>query len=231
MYKTFKEWMDEEEEGYQPPSITPEIKAWLGNSVIQQPVYHGSRAKFNQFQIQKSKRFVLFSAFDVEAHGFFFSEDYETAKTYGPNVVTAYVKMLNPVVDPRIDKHLGVDRLPNRREAQIAFILRHMIQRHPEWGQYGDLGTTTFPVYARGRGTLRKSIKNRIPDFYTTYEWIYNVIGREGLLWDALDNPQVVASMKRLGYDGTFVQENNDLTGRSIFVPNADQIQIVEWTK
>ncbi len=223
----FKEWMDDEEvpEINRIPEMTPEIKEWLGNSTIQQPVYHGSKVKFDNFKYMPSKRYVLFSQFDVMAHGFFFSEKYEDAKEYGNNVVTAYVRMLNPLLDPRRDQHLGVDRLDHKKEAHMAFILRHMIKRDSEHGQYGDIGVTTFPVYARGKGQLKG--KN-IPTFHTQYEWIYNVVCRNGLMWDALDMPEIVASMKKLGYDGSFVAEDK---GRSIFVPEANQIKIVGWSK
>jgi hypothetical protein len=236
----FRDWMDDEEEDaeYHPPEMTPEIKAWLGNSVIQQPVYHGTNQKFSQFEYQKSQRFVLFSAFDVQAHGFFFTEDYATAKTHGRNIVTAYVKMHNPLLDPRRDKHLAVDRLPNQKEAQIAYIVRHMITRDKTYGTAMDVGIGRHYVPNRKDAASKfDDLTDKQKPYFghkgrtNDYTWVYNVIGGGGLHWDALDNPQVVASMKKLGYDGTFVVENDHPTGRSIFVPDANQIKIVEWTR
>lgn len=234
------EWQDEEdfESEYNPPLVSAEIKSWLENSVVQNPVFHGTDKKFDQFKFTASKRYVLFSTFDVTSHGFFFTEDYKVAKKHGNNIVTAYVKMTNPLLDPRRDKHLGVDRLNVKKEAQIAFILRHMIKRHPEYGQYGEVGTSTFPVYARGKGNL-KNVQGNLPSYHFSYDWIYNLIGSGGLHFDTLDNPQVVSSMKKLGYDGTFVDESTSSNGagiahplgRSIFVQDASQIKIVEWTK
>ena len=229
--KTFLEWMNEnyedEDEGYSPPLITPEIKEWLGNSVMQQPLYHGTDKKFDSFQFQSSQRFVLFSAFDVKAHGFFFSEDYEIAKKFGRNIVTVYLKMMNPMLDPRRDKRLCYQSLNNvRKESKIAFVLRHMIKRHPEnGGQYGEIGVTTFPVPSRSKKTEKFGFP--VPQ----YDWIYHLIGSGGLAWDALDNPQVSASMKRMGFDGTFVSESEEHGGRSVFVPDSSQIKIVEWTR
>ena len=37
--------------------------------------------------------------------------------------------------------------------------------------------------------------------------------------------------MKKLGYDGTFVEESQSRIGRSIFIPDSNQIAIVKWFK
>lgn len=61
------------------------------------------------------------------------------------------------------------------------------------------------------------------------YSWIYHVVSPGGLVWDCLDNPAVAQAMKRLGYDGTFVQENEQkIKDRSVFIMDADQIKIVD---
>lgn len=194
---------------------TEDIQAWLGNSVIKTVVYHGTnKHKFDKFSIQKSKRYVLFSEFDVEAKGYFFAENPHDALEYGQNVAACYVKMVNPLLDPRRDP--GSGRLPYVKEMQLMKILATMIQR--EKGEpYIDIGVK------------RTYLRNR--NYNYAHQWIYEAVGPEGIEWDCLDNPQVVDRIKKLGFDGTFVQENNQYVGRSIFVPDADQVRIIEWVK
>lgn len=129
----FRRWLEDplceikysEKMGLDPREIT----SFLGKSVVRRPVYHGTDADFTEFQKTKSQRFVLFSSFDVEAQGFFFAESIQDAKEYGRRIITAYVRMVNPLLDPRTMPHLGIDRLPYKKEAEIAFILRHMHQK------------------------------------------------------------------------------------------------------
>lgn len=215
----FRQWLEDplceirysEKMGFNPK----EIVAFLGKSVVRRPVYHGTNADFTEFQKMKSQRFVLFSAFDVEAQGFFFSESLQDAKGYGRRVITAYVRLLNPLLDPRATPHLGVDRLPLRKEAEIAFILRHMLQKKQD-GRFMDLMVQRY--YVDDDFAKRKD-----------YTWIYNTIGPGGLVWDCLDNPAVAQAMKRLGYDGTFVQENDqEIKDRSVFVMDPEQVKIVD---
>jgi hypothetical protein len=192
-----------------------DIQSWLAGSTIKNMVYHGTRKKFDQFSYQKSKRFVLFSEFDVESKGFFFAESPHDAVEFGPNVAACYVRMTNPLLDPRRDKHLGIDRLPYEKEWHLRKILGPMIGREGR-ELFMDLGVRR--VYLRKR----------------TYEfpnqWVYEAIGPDGLDWDCLDNPGVVQKMVALGYDGTFVSEPESHIGRSIFVPSSDQIKIDTWS-
>jgi len=215
-----------------------EIKSFLGKSVLRRPVYHGTDKDFSQFKKTQSQRFVLFSAFDVEAQGFFFTENLADAKTFGRKIITAYIRITNPLLDPRSMKHLGIDRLPYKKEAEIAFILRHMhtketpttpvryyhnnftgIQDVPEKDQlkpqrYMDLMVQRYhinPNFAKEKD----------------YSWIYNAISLGGLVWDAIDNKLVVSAMKQLGYDGTFVHENDLQLERSVFVMDENQVKIV----
>jgi hypothetical protein len=60
------------------------------------PVYHGTDEDFNQFENRGGKVQVLFSTFDVQRHGFFFSPDYQVAETFGKNVIVAYLSLRNP---------------------------------------------------------------------------------------------------------------------------------------
>lgn len=191
-----------------------EINTWLATSTIRHPVYHGTNATFKEFQKMPTKRGVLFTMFDVQAQGFFFSESKEDAHRYGTKIITAYIKLLNPLVDPRRDRHLGVDRLPLQKEVHIAYVLRQLIQKDPYYGKYIDMMVNRVYVpdnFAKGK----------------IYEWIYNFIGSGGIAWDVLDEPTVNSNMKKLGYDGTFVSETDDASGRSIYVMSPNQIQII----
>lgn len=191
-----------------------EIQRFLRKSVVRTPVYHGTDTKFDQFEKRPSQRFVLFSAFDVQAQGFFFAEKKKDALEYGRNIITAYVRLENPLLDPRRTEWLGSDKLPAKKEAELAYILRGMIGKENDY-RYMDIGVR----------------RNYISDSFAKdkdYSWIYEAIDSGGLEWDVLDNPKVAAAMKRLGYDGTFVHEKNQpLKDRSVFVLDASQIKIV----
>jgi hypothetical protein len=201
----FKRWVESDDN----------IQTWLGRSVIRSIVYHGTNKKFNKFSYQKSKRYVLWSEFDVEAKGFFFAENPHDALTFGSNVAACYVKMTNPLLDPRRDKHLGVDKLDNAKEMHLLKILGPMIQRE-DGNPYIDIGV---------RRVYIKSHRYQHPQ-----EWIYEVVSGDGLNWDCLDNPGVISRMQSLGYDGTFVAEPESWIGRSIFVISPDQVKIDLWT-
>jgi hypothetical protein len=201
----FKHWFESNE-------ILP-----FPSSTIKYPVYHGTdKPIFQQFAHQKGIRQVLFSQFEVEAKGFFFAESPHEALEYGRNIAECYVDLKNPLLDPRRDKHMGIDNLPYEKELHLMKILAPMI----EWKDkepYIDIGVRR--IWLRNRRYEKAN------------QWIYEAVGMDGLDWDCLDNPQVIQNMKKLGYDGTFVQENQSRTGRSIFVPDANQIRIVKWVK
>jgi hypothetical protein len=190
------------------------IAAWLGSSTVKQPVYHGTNARFQEFKKMPAKRGVLFTMFDVQAQGFFFSESKEDAKRYGTNIITAYVRLTKPLLDPRRDGRLGIDKLSEEQEVHLAYILRQLIQKDPHYGKYIDQWVSR--VYVPGDFAIKGN-----------YEWIYHFIGSGGLIWDVLDEPTVNANMKKFGYDGTFVHEPDDEIGRSIYVMSPDQVLIV----
>jgi len=205
MNTTFGQWLETEEN----------LQNWLTGSVIQYPVYHGSNQRFDRFQYKKSKRYVLFSEFDVETKGFFFTENPHDALAFGKQVATCYIHMKNPLLDPRRDKHLGTVRLDRTKEMHLLKILGPMVQR--ENGEpYIDVGIR------------RIWLRSRTYNF--AHEWIYEVVSGDGIDWDCLDNPGVIQRMVQLGYDGTFVAEPESHIGRSIFIPSADQIKIDTWT-
>lgn len=183
-------------------------------STVQTPVYHGTDKKFDEFSYQKSKRFVLFSEFEVETRGFFFSESPHDALEYGRNIVECYINLQNPLLDPRRDRHLGIDRLPYKREMDLLKILGAAVGRD-QHGPYIDLGVQ------------RHWINPKRDEF--AHQWIYNAVGTDGLDWDVIDNPNVIQRMRALGYDGTFVQEPESSLGRSIVVFSPDQVRMVRW--
>lgn len=202
------------------------FKNWLENNEVVQPfpgstvqhlVYHGTnKGPFNQFTYQKSQRFVLFSSFDVEARGFFFSESPHDALEYGSNVLACYIDLKNPLLDPRRDKNLGIDRLSYEHELKLQKVLAPMLQKNDD-GHYMDIGVR------------RHYVKNRRRQF--GHEWIYDAVRGDGLAWDALDNPGVVQRMLKMGFDGTFVAEPESWLGRSIFVPSPNQVRMVKWVR
>lgn len=203
---SFKNWLESNED----------LKSWVAGSSIQQLVYHGTNKPiFDNFSYQKSQRFVLFSAFDVESKGFFFSESPHDALEYGKNIAACYVNMKNPLIDPRRESHLGIDRLSYQKELHLLKVLGPLIQRDEKYGPYFDLGVR------------RVWVQNRNYEF--AHQWIYEALGNDGIDWDCLDNPEVIKRMVSLGYDGTFVQEPESHLGRSIFVPSSNQIKIVNW--
>lgn len=184
-------------------------------SVIPQIVYHGTdKRPFEQFTYQKGIRRVLFSQFEVESKGFFFSESPMDALEYGNNVAACYINVKNLFVDPRRDKNLAIDRT-YEKEPHLLKILGPMIEKN-EHGFFFDLGVRRVYIKKNDRYNFQR-------------EWIYEAMGPEGLDWDILDNPECVKRMVALGYDGTYVEERESHLGRSIFVPSASQVKIVRW--
>lgn len=207
----FNQFLNLFEQQIPPPS-------WLSQSTVKTLVYHGTdKPVFNQFQYQKSTRSILFTLFDVESKGFFFSENPHDALIYGKNIASCYINLKNPLVDPRRDKHLGIDGFDRAKEMHILKILGPLVERDPKYGPFIDIGVR--------RVWLNSNHYN------FAHEWIYEVIGNNGVDWDILDNPQVVERMKKLGYDGTFVQESESHLGRSIFVMAPEQIAIAGWLR
>lgn len=164
--------------------------------------YHGTDEKFDQFKKRPGKRYVLFSDFDVESPGHFFAEEEEVAQEYGRNVMKRQLNVEKILLDPRKYKHMSVDDFPPELEEELRYILAPMIEEDEYYGKFMDIGVSRY----------------YIKDDY----WIYNAIESEGLNWDVLDNPEVVNRMKELGYDATYVGE--DEGRRSIFVLDNKQI-------
>lgn len=183
------------------------------SSTVKDPVYHGAKASFKEFEKRPSKRYLLFNEFHVVPQGFFFAEDEETARDYANGwIVKCFVDLKNPLLDPRKHKHLGVDRLPKNLEEDLVAIFSEAAE-----DKEGE-----------------KVIHTMLSDVYITEDptWIYHLVGSGGVIWDVLDEPKVVQKMQSLGYDGTFVDEpNHKNNDRSIFVISEKQIKIVKWIR
>ena len=163
--------------------------------------YHGTDAKFDKFEQKPGKRYVLFSEFDVNSPGHFFAEDPEFASEFGRNVMPRNLDISRFLLDPNEYPHMGVDSFPEEFEEELRYILAPMIQEKDGY-QFIEVGVGAFPIKDES--------------------WIYHLIGRNGLMWDALDNAGVVARMKERGYDATYVEEGNGKRG--VFVVDSNQI-------
>lgn len=188
-----------------------DINSWLGNSVIKTPVYHGTHHTFQTFAKTVGERGTTLGGFrPVQANGFFFAINPDDAKTYGPNLITAYIRLTKPLLGLG-ETARQVER-SRERLAHLGFILRHVIEKDDSGRKY----TNTLMKHNWVRDYAAKS-----------YHWVLNILEQHGgLPWSVLDNSQVVQSMKRLGYDGSFVVEPDD-SEQSVFVIDADQIRIV----
>lgn len=165
-----------------------------------QTFYHGTDEKFDQFEKRPGMRYVLFSQFPVETQGHYFTDEEEKARLYGRNIMKRQLNVDKLLLDPKKYPHMGVDRFPPELEEELKYILAPMIQES-ESGRYMEIGVHAMPV--------------------RDDDWIYNAIDSTGLHWDVLDNPEVVKRMKELGYDGTYVREDE---GSSVFVVDNKQI-------
>lgn len=163
--------------------------------------YHGTDEKFDEFEHRPGKRYILFSEHDVNAPGHFFSETEEEASQYGRNIMNRKLNVDKLLLDPHKFPHMSVDRFPDELEEELRYILAPMIQESED-GKWLEVGMRTSPV--------------------KDDEWIYELVGTNGLLWDVLDNPGVVQRMQERGYDGTYVDEGEGQ--RSVFVLDNQQI-------
>lgn len=170
-------------------------------SVVERPVYHGSDAKFEKFKRIPSKRYILFSEFDVKSPAFFFSPTVEDAKEFGPLVTAWQITVRNPLfnfeANPRLDSEADEEKAEHLR-----YILEPMIYEK-EGKEYIDLGVSRYDV-------------NRSDE-----HWGYVAVDSGGINWDVMDNDVAVARMIELGYDGTTVSETHASAGYSwaIFSP------------
>jgi len=165
--------------------------------------YHGSDDKFDNFEYQDSYRTVLFSRFPVKTKGFFFAPNSEEAGVYGDNVTEHRLDIKKPL----LDGSSGVNRESQEIERDLNYILEPLIYKDDQGNDSVDVGVQKYLVDKNDP------------------MWIYNMIVDGKLVWDALDNDAVVERMGELGYDGTFVYEDQSDSETSYFVLNPDQIR------
>jgi hypothetical protein len=107
-------------------------------------VWHGSDTKFSAFERRSSKRFVLFSEFDVESPAFFFAVTPEEAREYGRHVSEWKISVTRPFVNAETERHLSVDPLDDRRLRELAKVLRPLVQVDRRHGPFVDLGVQRY---------------------------------------------------------------------------------------
>jgi ribosomal protein S18 acetylase RimI-like enzyme len=213
--KPFKGWKNVTAAAKQDITNTPEFKSWFGRSVLKQGgkptvMWHGSKNKFDKFEYQNSKRYIMFKEFDVTAQGFFFAFDREHAAEFGPNVQPFYVRMEHPVLTER-EMDMAYDQcLSDKKRKLLAYIFE--------------------PCLAEAQTYMGKEVKVfEVGAFsYDCDEdnyWVYKAANKNGIAWDVLDNPQVVARMKEKGFDGCFVDEDDEHGRSSVMVFSPNQIK------
>ncbi len=201
----------------------------FSNSLIKEPVYHGTSGKFDKFKTGvETSRAVLFAEFKVKSQGIFFSSSFEDAKSYGKNVVKCWVNLTNPLFNPNSDKAGQPGRETYHRfskEKEQDFVKIFSPLAHET-----DIDGEKVPVIDKMLGQIEvRDVRFSSRSEETYPEWIYELLGDGGIIWDVMDDEGVVQRMKALGYDGTFVNEPNDHSGSSVFVVSPEQIKIIEW--
>lgn len=185
--------------------------------------YHGTSAMFKKFEKKGGIRQILFSSFEVPSTGFFFSDNFEDAQSFGPNVIVAELTLRHPLAFPDHDEHakfwknefeyfFGQDvdsDFDTAWQYDLDYIFAPLIQ-HDGDKYVVDLGAGRYYV---DPGNV---------------DWSEFAILNGGVEWNVLDNPEVVARMQDRGYDGTVVYEPATYSGYSYFVIDESQIKILE---
>ena len=158
-------------------------------SVVRQPVFHGSQARFACFERRSGKRYILFSEYDVQSPAFFFAPTALEAAEYGCHVTAWKIDVRRPFVNAETEPHLGVGHLDDARFLALAHILEPLIKTD-QCGRYIDVGVR------------RSDLKDG--------NWPYLALGRGGLNWDVTDCVPCIERLVALGYDGTTVHEDSE---------------------
>src|SRR5208282_5438961 len=170
------------------------------------PVYHGTDKKFSEFEQKPGTRYILFKEFQVQAGGFFFTDDSEYAREFGSNVMTCYLKMKKPLIREEDQYSLSKKQIKD-----LTYICEPCMS-----DGYSDMHGNTVKMIELGATAT---------DVDETGAWLNEVVKPHGLDWNILDNQESVNRMKELGYDSTMVDEANGKY--SYFVVSPDQIRIV----
>jgi hypothetical protein len=150
-------------------------------------VYHGSSNKnIDTFKKSKSKRWVLFSEYDVEVDAFFFTPKKKAAKEHGNNITPVFLSLKYPETlfkwsdaEQYLDKESGID-IYNFQNTQTWEILesKGVIEKIKEEGYDGtffddevnDIEHETFAVFDPNQ---IKSAEANIGDFSIQSNNIY----------------------------------------------------------
>lgn len=177
-------------------------------SVVTQPMYHGSNTSFREFKRMPSKRYVLFSEFDVNSPAFFFSPLVKDAKEFGPVVTQWNIRVTNPLFNFETDPHLDSDFDPEVAK-HLEYILEPMLETDEQGRLFIDLGVSRYYI-------------DRKDD-----RWSYFAVDSGGINWDVTDNEEAVRRMQELGYDGTTVSETDTYAGYSWAIFDSKQAEFV----
>ena len=175
-------------------------------------VYHGTDQKFDQFEIGRTGvRSVMFDTREVETQGVFFSSSHEDAKTYGDNVMPAYLSAQNPFSDPSQFPASTKDP-ESMKGAKKAWEDAEYIFEPLVYEKNGSkFVDTNYGISAT--------------EIDEDGEWVSALFPDGKLDWNVLDEPKVVKRMKERGYDSAFVSEQNDESGASWFITSPNQIK------
>ncbi len=207
---------------------TPEFKKWFGDSKVVDDegeplvVYHGTDEKFDTFdtELPGQRSTNLGNSWTVNTGGIFLSESSKEAEEYGPKSMPLYAKLEKPLADP------DTYRFSGKRLEDAKYIFEPLVQteewvsgdrQQPAKQKYVSLGTKSVEVSRVEFGGKEPEL---LPD------WPEKLLaGGYGINWNTLDNPEVAKRMKERGYDGTYVNEPDLESGRSIFVINPNQVK------
>lgn len=168
--------------------------------------YHGTHAKpFDEFKTgQPAKRWMSFIERDVNSQGPFLSPDKTDAGSYGPNVGEYFTRAEKPLIPPTDIPVSTRDKASMEASKKAWDDFMHIM----EPASYVENGVR----YIDTDGGV-----SRMP--FDAADWAHYID------WNWLDNPEVVARMKALGYDSAHVAEPNDRSGRSLFVNDTSKIR------
>lgn len=209
------------------------FRRWFGDSKVVDEngeplvVYHGTDANMSgdfAFEVgRKTARYVLFSEFEVEGQGVFFSPNPNDAKEFGRNVGSFYLRMENPLPHNRdlfssrpSDGRTKEQQVKERQD--LSYILEPMIK-------LDENGDGSLELMVQRYDLSAEEIEDG--------SWIGYLLtvnpdsGTLSVDWESLDNPDVVKRMKERGYDGAIVSERDSQSGISYFVVEPTQIKSV----
>lgn len=182
------------------------------------PVYHGTNApKFNKFKTGiKTARVILFTSFEFENGGFFFTEKKNEAKQYGKNIIPCFLKLSNQLPT--------FDQIPKN----INNANKHALNILP------DLNYIFDPIIERAEGEDGSDCVDLFITKKCVSSWqkedgmnILQFLGSYGKYdWSVFDNVDVCKRISERGYDYARCWE--DSGDDSYFVTNPSSIKLTD---